>query len=245
MVKVIYYSSASDAIVYADKLTQNGYVCYMDQPLNDSVFSAVVGVDSDSVEQAIDSLFQRLAKGTDFESAIIRAVLLAHYPRLLRCLASLRQHENAAYFVLQEKITCYDLALAGERPTEFHSLQGSETCPCDMHKLVEFYQPSGCVTRLRKRLSLLFKGRGAVGTRANKTQSDRRVLFLAHDNEVNLYLKPLIPIISELAAHGIPYSVFSCDSRARKFLDQEGVPQLNIEDLQADSPPPLRWTRPV
>lgn len=234
MRKIIYYSSAAEAITHAAQLAQDGYACYMDQPIDEEIFSPVIGMDSDTVEQARELLFERMAQGTDFESAIIRAVFYTHYPRLFRCHASLARHPKAAYFAPQEKTTCYDLALAYGQQTEFLNLQDGQTRPCDLHTLVEFYQPSGYVTRFKKRLGLRLKsgsggrtGRAAAATGA----SDRRVLFLAHDNEVNLYLKPVAPIMTELAGRGIGYSVISCDSRARRFLEQETIPHINSEDL--------------
>lgn len=233
MRKIIYYTSASEAIAYGTQLAQDGYACYMDQPLDDTIFLAIAGVDSDTVEQAHEFLFQRMEVGTDFERAIVQAVFWAQYPRLFRCHASLKGHQKAAYFMPQERITCYDLALAGDYQTEFLYLHDAETRPYDLQSLVEFYRPSGYAIRLKKRLDLRLRGRTHRGTTrpTGVGKQKRHVLFLAHDNEVNLYLKPVIPIISEFAGRQIPYSVISCDNRAKRFLEQEGVPHLGTEDL--------------
>lgn len=233
MRKIIYYTSVADALAYGTQLMRNGYACYMDQPVDDTVFSAIAGVDSDIVELAREFLFQRMEVGTDFEKAIVQAVFWAHYPRVFRCHASLEAHEKAAYFIPQEKATCYDLALANEQHTEFLSLQNAESHPYDLQSLVEFYRPSGYATRLRKRWSLRLRGKGHRGGNHDTSAGKQRhnILFLAHDNEVNLYLKPVVPIIKELSGRQIPFSVISCDSRAQAFLEKEDVPHIKTEDL--------------
>lgn len=249
MKKVVYFSRAGDAVALARKLAGQGYACLMEEP-STPVLSPLPVLDSDETEQAFTFLFVRLRDCGEFEARVIHAQLFTHYPRLYRGVqaASRKPGQPAAYFFPKERLSVYDLALAFDGPCEFEVLDGERLEPAGLDRMVEFYEPREAAPAQAEPPAPGWAARLGGWLRPRKTSEPgpahparpahpTRVLFLAHDNESNLYLRPLQAIFTELGQRGIPFEIISCDANARRFLDEEQVAHRALSGLLAEQAP--------
>jgi len=239
VLKIIYYSDLGDAIRHGEGLRRDGFDCFLDQPGVENSFRSFPSLDSDVTEEAIGFLFDRFGKANELESTIIHAQIFSQYPRLFRCSWAFREsgNEKVAFFIRREALCVYDLAFSSMDACEFEYLENTSTSLARLHDLVEFYHKPDSSPIARpvssvggKRGSGLL-ARFAPVLRRKFERRQKRVLFLANDNEINLYLRPMVSVFRELERKGVPFEIVGCDARATGFLRTEGVRHVEAADF--------------
>lgn len=206
----------------------------MDQPDTSGVFNPIASLDSDVVENAISFLYDRLDRCSGFEATIIHLVLLSHYPRIMRYIEIIPHdlRQKIAIFIPAERMNIYDLALSFTRPLQYVQMNGGNISTINLKSLVKFFD--SVAVKAFSFLTSFFANRKKNSRLSEEHQlpsNKKKILFLAHDNESNLYLKPVIPVMRELASRSIEYQVIACDARAESFLKQNSIEFLSIDAL--------------
>lgn len=221
-IKVIYYTDVAQIKELVNSYNKADYSIVADVDTSYGTES-LISIESDEYEDTFRELFQRMDRTSALvERAIIFEYLFTHYPRIRRYIDTFRLYRKnrVVCFMAEQNMNIFDLAFRyGGNRVSYYRIDGGALKEVDLEGYVVFYSKdeySQC-GNIKPFWDNLPCNDGVGGVRR------RAVLFVAHDNEYNLYLKPFYPVFETLKGRGVPFKVLACDARAAKFLSEYGV----------------------
>lgn len=229
MNRVFYYEAKKDVIDHSRKMISLGYTCFADDVIGDTAINAFAGLDSEVTEEAISFINSRIRNATLIESQIIYSQLITHYPRIRR-IANVINKQGSAIYIHKSRMSIYDLAIASIGICDFSSLTGDREINIDLKSLVFFHKVK-MKWFFKKLLSALFKKKKQV---VIHNVCRQHVLFIAHDNEVNLYSRPIPEILKSLTEKNIAFTILACDQRAKSYYEKMGINTVSPDGLPSN-----------
>lgn len=240
MLKLIYYENPQDVLSRSKQLQAEGYHCIVDnESLAIEGIDPIANVESDVVESAYGELFERLAVSSNrYEKSLIVQSLFSHYPMLIRYCSIIEAANSdcVACFKSLNSLNVFDLAFSFDYEVSYTKLTGESEEDVSLERLVVFFTRDGQRDNTERNSNKVesnwwqcFLSFFCAGNAKNPL---KRVIFVAHDNEYNLYLRPYPAIVKELERRDIDYSVFSLNKKSDEFLESNGIGYISMWDME-------------
>ena len=238
-INIIYYNTTDEINEILPVFRKDNIAIFVDSEIPiDIDTDQFISIESEEYEKAFEFIFHKLdTMHSLIEKAIIFEYLYTHYPRIIRCLKSFEKtgKDSILLFIKKDNMNVFDLSFDYNNHARYYTIENSHLKEVDLYSLVHFYTPY-CGSSFEG-LDLCWTYNSSMTSNQDRHQKEKRVLFVVHDNEYNLYLKPYYPIFDELTYRDIPFTIMACDDRSEKFLSTMGYhyERLHLKELPIEN----------
>jgi len=200
----------------------------IDQRLN-----KLIHIESNKYENIFKDLYAITSKCNIFEKIMLFEEVSTSYVRIKKIIKSFEnsKKDNVTIFIDNLKYNMFDSSFSELFNTSFYFLENKlikSTDPNNLGVLLSQYGYKflNIFYKNNFKKKFLFKNKKNIKNKKNKN-----ILFIAVDNEVNLYLKTYLPIFQYLKDNNINYKIISFNIHATEFLKKNYLPFIELEEL--------------